>query len=715
MDPGAKVPDRCDVGEGGDRGGGLPFPGQLPGEPQAGHLFWLRLGGWTALLAVLLATLPHPPRFGVTLALLWLLGAGSLWHHRLTLRRANLAIREALRTSEDLFARAFSLSPDSVNINRLSDGTYLVINEGFTAITGYTREEILGQSSVDPRRQVWIHPAEREQLVAGLKADGKVVGMEASFRAKDGRALIGLISANLMEINGEACVLSVIRDITGRKEDEARLRESEARYRAQFDLASEGIMARTPEGDLLEVNEAFARMHGYAREDMLRMHLADLMPPGWRRTPGRQARLLAGIPETFEVVHVHKDGHEFPMEVSASLIHSGGQSLILAFHRDITERRRAEREKAELTSQLLHAQKMESLGSLAGGVAHDMNNVLGAILALSSVQVRAQPAGTPAREAFDIISQAAERGGRMVRSLLKFARQHPVEALELAVNRLIRDEVELLAHATLAKIEVVADLAPDLRPVRGDAAALGNAIMNLCVNAVDAMPDHGTLTLRTRNHNPDWILIEVEDTGAGMSREVLARAMDPFFTTKEVGKGTGLGLSMVYSTVMAHQGQLRITSEPGRGTCVTLQLPACEPGPAAGPAGAPAPEARARVLQVLLVDDDDLVRRSTQILLEALGHRVTAAASGEEALGLLDGGHEPEVAILDMNMPGLGGHGTLPRLRALRPGLPVLLATGRVDQAVLDLAQAHARVSLLPKPFPMDELERLLHQAADHD
>jgi CheY-like chemotaxis protein len=194
-----------------------------------------------------------------------------------------------------------------------------------------------------------------------------------------------------------------------------------------------------------------------------------------------------------------------------------------------------------------------------------------------------------------------------------------------------------------------------------------------------------------------------------MSQEVLERAMEPFFTTKEVGKGTGLGLSMVYSTVKAHQGQVDIHSQPGVGTVVRLRFPACSiAGPAVVPVGEPQPDASVRALKVLLVDDDDLIQSAMAGILQALGHTIAIASCGEEALEALEGGPLPDVVILDMNMPGLGGAGTLPRLRALAPRVPVLLSTGRADQTALDLAEAYPFVTLLPKPFSLKELQRRL-------
>ena len=224
--------------------------------------------------------------------------------------------------------------------------------------------------------------------------------------------------------------------------------------------------------------------------------------------------------------------------------------------------------------------------------------------------------------------------------------------------------------------------------------------------AHEALPENGRLTLRTRNLANGWIEAEVEDSGHGMSPEVLEKAMDPFFTTKEQGKGTGLGLSLVYSTVKAHGGQVRIQSAPGQGTCVSLQFPSIPPKDLVPEADIEDQSvASSGCLSVLVVDDDEMIRSSILAILEVLGHRGAEASRGEEALAMLESGLHPDVVILDMNMPGLGGASTLPQIRALRPVLPILLATGRVDQVALDLIQHHSGVTLLSKPFGVRDLK----------
>ena len=457
-------------------------------------------------------------------------------------------------------------------------------------------------------------------------------------------------------------------------------------------------------------NPAAERIFGYTSREAIGRHVTFIVPKDARP---------ALLPMLFRLVegqtHDHhadenlrKDGEVILCEWHNTPLRDGTGRVVgvTSLAEDITERRRLEQERQQLQAQLQQAQKLESLGSLAGGVAHDMNNVLGAILAMASLHAEQAAPGSALRRGMETITKAAERGGKMVKSLLSMARQSPAEERELDLNAILREEVRLLERTTLARIRLVLELTPDLRPVLGDASALTHAFINLCVNAVDAMPETGTLTLRTRNLDPAWVEVEVQDTGCGMSGEVLDKAMDPFFTTKEVGQGTGLGLTLVYGTVKAHHGQLQLQSAPGAGTLVRLRFPAWDGVRAAEPAGLPA-EPSGASLAVLVVDDDELVQHSMEAILEALGHTTLTVASGEAALQAL-AGFQPDVVILDLNMPGLGGSGTLPRLRALRPALPVVLATGRPDQSAVDLVAAYPGVTLLAKPFTMRELQRHL-------
>ncbi len=597
-----------------------------------------------------------------------------------------------------------------------AEGRLLYNSPAAQRLHGFTVEEMEARNTFD-----FIHPEDQgrvgEAMAQCLRAPGRPVRVQYRYaRRAGGWMWMEAVAVNRLDHPRVRAIVVNSQDIGDRLEAQAAagaLRESETRYRQLFTNLVQGMAwcRVTWEGEAiadwtyLEVNPAFEQLTHL--KDVVGRRVSEVIPgireadPGLFRRYGRVVR--TGIPERFEV-HVSALGMWFSVSVYRPM-----EDHFVALFEVIDERKRAEEERIQLERHLHRTQKLESLGALAGGVAHDMNNVLGSILGLASLHEELEPEGSPNRAAFGAIATACERGGGLVRRLLGFARQDLSEQKVFDLNGLIREEVALLERTTLAQVQCHLDLDPELRPVRGDAGALSHALMNLCVNAVDAMPDGGTLTLRSLARAGGEVEVRVEDTGTGMPQEVLEKALDPFFTTKPEGKGTGLGLALVYGTIKAHQGTVALHSEPGRGTVVTLRLPAWE---GEGVGTPPAPESRrgagSGTLEVLVVDDDELVQTSLRAMLRQLGHRPTVVDRGEAALATLEAGAQPDVVILDLNMPGLGGAGTLPRLRALRPETPVLLCTGRMDQRALDLAQAFEAVTTLPKPFTLQDLRGFL-------
>jgi|GEM_PF-2229150 len=652
------------------------------------------------------------------------------WSTKLPLRRPDGSIYALCGISTDITDRkqseetraylaAIVESSDDAIVSKSLQGIITSWNHAAVRMFGYSVEEALGQSILlllPPDRT-----QEESEILERITSGLSIERFETVRVRKDGVRLE--VSVTISPIrNAEGRIIGaskIIRDITDRKRAEESLRESQWKLQLLLDSTAEAIYGIDMQGKCTFCNPACLRMTGYSSADqLLGKNMHDLIHYSYldgRHFPVEACRIFQAF-KAGEGTHAddevfwRADGTSFPAEYWSFPQVSAGQTFgaVVTFL-DITERKRVEDEKAKLQVQLMQAQKMDSLGSLAGGVAHDMNNVLGAILGLATATIPTQPENSPTYRAFHTIIQAATRGGKMVKSLLSFARQSPTEEREIDVNEVLREEARMLERTTLAKVRLVMDLVSDLRPIRGDAAALTHAFMNLCVNAVDAMQENCVLTLRTRNTGSDSIEVTIEDTGGGMPKEVLEKALDPFFTTKEVGKGTGLGLPMVYRTVEAHQGRMEILSEVGQGTRVLMRFPACEPA-LKEPVSAVPPRSKLApiALTVLVVDDDELIQSTTQALLELQGHTAITVPSGEEALSRLEAGLAPDVIILDMNMPGLGGAGTLPRLRALNPTVPVMLATGRVDQFASNLSAAHPHVTLLPKPYTMEELKRNL-------
>ena len=364
-------------------------------------------------------------------------------------------------------------------------------------------------------------------------------------------------------------------------------------------------------------------------------------------------------------------------------------------------------QRLELEENLHQAQKMESLGTLSAGIAHDMNNILAAIMGTAELLQVAYEPSADASGYLATIVRASERGRDLVNTLTAFARKGLRETQRLDLNELVRNEMLLLQRTTLQRVEVRTELANELPAVLGEASAIASALMNLCVNAVTAMPDGGTLTLQTQELPNDLVELLVIDTGEGMQAEVLSKAMEPFFTTKPVGKGTGLGLTIAFAVLKSHGGTLQISSLPGQGTRVAMRFPAAsDPTPAAtGPSPEPA---AVRPVRVLFVDDDDLLLEVIPQVLKSMGHTPTVARTGQEALDLLQGGLQVELVVLDQNMPGLKGSETLERLRKFKPQLPVIIATGFLDAAATAQVTSHPLLRILHKPYSRHEIRQTI-------
>jgi CheY-like chemotaxis protein len=346
--------------------------------------------------------------------------------------------------------------------------------------------------------------------------------------------------------------------------------------------------------------------------------------------------------------------------------------------------------------------------------------VLTAVLSLAEAHRVKLEDGDPLAGALGTIARACTRGREVVKDLLYFARKDVVEPTRAVdLNALVTDLVQLLGRTTLMRITILTDLEEGLPFIQGDAGVLSNVLMNLCMNAVDAMPQGGELWLCTQSSGDGRVLVQVRDTGEGMDPEVLKRAIEPFYTTKPAGKGTGLGLSMVYGAVKAHGGSLELQSELGRGTEVLLRFPVMAETVLAESAGLGVETGSAKngvrqALRVLLVDDDDLIRMSVAPMLEMLGHQVETAESGGEALAHLEAGLEVDLVILDMNMPGLSGAQTLPKILALRPHQAVLIASGYRDEESQLLLKGRPNLDSLQKPFTLDEIRSKLNRVILH-
>jgi two-component system, cell cycle sensor histidine kinase and response regulator CckA len=757
----------------------------------------------------------------------------------------NKRAEEALQESEQRFRVAFQTSPDAVNINRVHDGVYSDVNQGFTELTGYTKEEVIGRSSSEIN--IWHDPKDRARLAAILKEHGYVRNFEAGFRLKDGRVRTGLMSARMIIINGEPHSLSVTRDIEDWKKAEQALFESEQRYKDLFDNSSDLIYTHDLRGNFTSTNEAVTRILGYSPEECRALNVTQILHPDYalrtkyRSSEGPSDGLEPSGP--YEVAAQAKDGRLVWLEVTSRLIHSGGE--VTGVHgtaRDITARKESEAEHSRLVTaieqagesifitdpmgrilyvnpafevttgysreevigqkpsllksgkqdeafykdmwntfqrgdvwrgqlinrrkdgtlyeanatispikdetgrivnfvavkrdvsaelilqrQLLHAQKMEAIGTLAGGIAHDFNNLLQAILGYADLLLLRKKATDPDRQKIEIIRHAARDGADLVSRILTFSRTAEAKARPLDLNEEIRRVERLLRRTVPKMIEIKLALSEDLWIIDADPAQMEQMFLNLAVNAQHAMADGGELVIKTRNVSLDngyvlthlgarpgkYVAVTLSDTGTGMSQHVVDRMFEPFFTTKTDGQGTGLGLAMVHGIVSQHGGYIRCYSEPGKGTAFRIYFPASQTAQLLEPAEAQeAPPAGTETL--LLVDDDDRIREMAQEMIQRHGYQVMVARSGEEALDIYASqGPAISLVILDIIMPGMGGKRCLEELLRMDPEAKVLLASGYAfDDHTQDETDQRAR-GFVGKPYDAKLILRAIREVLD--
>jgi PAS domain S-box-containing protein len=519
-----------------------------------------------------------------------------------------------------------------------------------------------------------------------------------------------------------------------------RLQQMNRLLLASLESAGDGIMVTDLHGTILHVNRALEQMTGYAREELIgqtpRLLRSGVHPPDFFARLWKTA-LARGVWQG-ELTNRRKDGRlvEVSLTVSPVLDAHGQLTHLVGIQRDVGERKQLER-------QLQQVQKMHSVGTLAGGVAHEFNNLLAGISGYAALALREAGLGGPAREFLENVVTLSERAAGLTRQLLAYARKSELVRRPASVTELVASTAELVRRTLSLDVALeITGCGPDGVPlaVVADTNQMQQALVNLTLNARDALAAGGpkgggagspqpAITFRVRhallaceraafpqNVPPgDYVLIEVVDHGSGMTAEVLGESIDPFFTTKEVGQGTGLGLPTALGIVQGHQGYLVIESAPGQGTCVGLYLPRLT-GPTMAQAGGAGFEAGQVVepesapgKSILVVDDEEAILDVVRRFLEIAGHRVHAVSSGPEAVACLEGGLGVDLVVLDLMMPGEDGSVTLRRLRERRPDLPVLVCTGLLQGQTTPVIDGAS--GLLRKPFRMNELWYAVRQA----
>ncbi len=629
---------------------------------------------------------------------------------------------EMLRRYELLAAH----SRDMVLFVRRDDGCILNANASALATYGYTRDEMLSLS-IQHLRAPEARLLTEEQMAL---ADSVGVRFETVHQRRDRGAFPVEVSSVGATIGGVRTLMSVVRDISERRQAEAALRESEERFRASFMTGLDAVFwASLHDGRILEVNRVFEGLYGYFRDEAIGRTAEQL---GLYCNPDDRSRMLSELEEKgfvrdLEMKARRKDGQLITVSFSASLVRSSNQQFFLGIVRDITERKRAEEETAKLTLQLQQAQKMESVGRLAGGVAHDFNNMLGVILGYSELALEKIGASDPLHDDLTNIRTAAQRSAALTNQLLAFARKQTVAPRVLNLNHTVSGLLKMVRRLIGEDIELRWRPGENVWPVKVDPTQLDQILANLCVNARDAIANVGTIVIETGSKvipahaattsngtlPGDYVWLTVSDDGCGMAPSTLAHAFEPFFTTKDAGKGTGLGLSTVYGIVKQNGGFIELRSELAQGTAVTLYLPRH-----VGKEVDDGTHATAGIVQpgqetILLVEDEAPLLEVTQRMLEKRGYRVLPAGTPERAIQLArEHGGDIDLLVTDVVMPKMNGRDLAKSFSSLHPRAKRLFMSGHtaevIAQGILDRG-----VFFIQKPFSAKDLAAMVRRVLD--
>ena len=619
-------------------------------------------------------------------------------------------MEEALQESQQRFEQIFNNIPEPVAV-------YKVREDGEIVFTGWnqTAERMynLAATSVLGKRISQIYPeAKKIGLTSWIQQVHKT---GQTLRIPPAKSETRWYEYTIYKSGGEVVV--IFKDVTKLVQAEEM-----AKYQMLFDNTNDAILVYDTQGHFIMVNDVACQQLGYTKEEFLRMHLTNILPP---HPEAVKKHLIKEGNAVFESLYIAKNGKEILAEVSAKVLTYREQKVILALVRDITKRRQAEKERAELEAQLFQAQKMEAIGRLASGIAHDFNNVLG-IMSGATELLSLKIKDKSLTKYLVMLQSAIERGQSITNRILKFIKKKEPQLAAISLIEIMEEIRDILTHSLSKKIEVVLEKTVKDGIVWGDKGQLQQALMNLCFNAVDAMPKGGRLTLKLekilgtdlkkrfeKTEKRDYFCLSVTDTGIGMDEETLSHIFDPFFTTKEEGKGTGLGLCIVYNIIKSHQGFIDVESEPGKGTTCRIYLPEVTPeGEIKTDEKTELTESVTGGKTILIVEDETELIDMLKEMLTNAGFNIKVASNGQEALALYQEQKDNiDLVFTDLNMPKMNGEDLFQALKEINPKVKVVFSTGYVDVSYESELLKKGAQGIVKKPFRMEELIKIIGKA----
>ncbi|MEP6932438.1 MAG: PAS domain S-box protein [Nitrospirota bacterium] len=642
-------------------------------------------------------------------------------------RKAYRVMDEALRESEHRSHKLFEDAPFGI-IFLDEQSRYVKVNHAFCHMVGYQEDELIGQTCA-----LVTHSDDLSQskALAVDMLDHKQPGFrfEKRYIRKDGQTIWVMVHpVNLALLgSGHHPLAAFIENVTERKETEAQLRLS----KSSIDRAGEAIFWGDPSARIFDVNEAACALLGYSKDELCSLTVHDIVDhttPNvwlayWRRLKQRKT-------VRFETLSRTKDGRIIPVDVVINYLDFDGQAYGCAFVRDISARKQTEAALLQTQTQLDQSEKMGAIGRLAGGIAHDFNNLLTFINGQSELLLSGQVPANLARNSIEQIRDAGKRAAGLTRQLLIFTQQHVVKPEAMDLTPVVKDMQALLRRLIGEDIHIRLDLDDSLGRIMADSSQMEQILMNLVINARDAMPEGGTVTLETRNVELDaaffaqqgmasrpgrYCLLSVRDTGTGMDDQIASRVFEPFFTTKPLGKGTGLGLSTVYRIVQDSHGVVTLSTQLGQGSNFRVYFPhttsAVRQEVQAG--STLAADVR-RMETILLIEDELLLRQLLQVVLSSRGYTILESGTGKAA-GEIAANHTGEIHLVlsDVILPDGRGPDVVERLRGIRPGIKVLFMSGYLG---MESDQAHSltqQYSFIQKPFDLPDLIETVHRVLE--